>query len=141
MGLSGLLRRWLPAALLLAMIGCTAIASSPTLTAGAVQTLPGAGPRTGYTVESHQSRADQVISNPSSGPRGSLCADDGQSAAKAEPDSGHSGHSGEESAPGPTTVAVRRSQTPPRPTSDSYAGDSLRRPAGLLLAELSVRRI
>ena len=133
MGFSRLLRRWLPAALLLATMGCATIASSSVLITGAAQTVPGAG----HTAGSHQGHADQVISSPASGPQSPLCTDDGQSALTAEPSFSATGVG---SAPNQTAAAVPLPGTPSPLTASAWARGSLNSPAGLLLAHLSVRR-
>ena len=137
MGFCWLLRRWLPAALLLAMMGCATIASSSVLTAGAPQTPPSAGQHAWDTAGSHQGQADQMISSPASAPQGRLCTDDDQSALNAKPSFGSAGV---DSAPDQMAAAARLPETPSPLTGNPCARGSLNSPAGLLVTNLSVRR-
>lgn len=154
MGLPTALRRWLPAALLLAALGCAFAAAQPAQAAGGPATGSAIGHGTADAAgRLHQTAraeaadqaatptptggaADTVAALPAPESRGAGCGDDAPTAAPpdhaASPRTDGAAHAGApvaaDGAPPPGTAA--------RPGPGSAAAS----PAGLLLADLSVRR-
>jgi hypothetical protein len=134
MGSCSALRRWLPAALLLAMLGCVPVAFSPVRAIGPAQAGPCARPQAGHAVGSHEDFVDRVTSS-SSAAADTQCTDAGYitvNSADLAPSPAGAVSTPREAAvwPGP----------PPFLTATPDRSGATVSPVGLLLAELSVRR-